>query len=116
VFDLAASAAQVATATPVTVLAGPAAGSLLRSAAGNSAAIFATAAVGTPIAGTLSYTVPAAQTRHIVTDLTPLVKYTISVSVAGGNQVVTVIPGGNTSASANGVVSFAVTAGGVVQP
>jgi len=75
-----------------------------------------TAPVGTAIAGTLSYSVPAAQTRHVVTDLAPSAGYSVSVTVSGGNHVVSITPGGTSSASANGVLSFAVTAGGLVQP
>jgi hypothetical protein len=78
--------------------------------------IAGTAPVGTAISGAISYTVPAAQTRHVVTDLTPSTGYTVSVTVSGSNHVVTVAPGGTTQSSANGSLSFAVTAAGTVQP
>jgi hypothetical protein len=115
-FDLAATSAQVAAAGPVSVTSGTAVGALLQSAAGNTAAVFGTASVGTPIAGTLSYTVPAALTRHVITDLAPHAGFTVSVSATGGSHVVTVTPGGSTIATANGVISFSVTAGGAIQP
>jgi hypothetical protein len=116
VFDLAGSSAQVAAATPVTILNGAAVGALLQSSVGNSATVFGTAPVGTPIAGSLSYVVPSAQTRHVVTDLTPSAGYTISVAVGGGNHTVTITPGGSSTATANGVLTFAVAPGGQVQP
>ncbi len=116
VFDLAASPAQVAAATPLSVLNGAVTGALLQSAVGNSAVVVGTAPVGTPIAGTISYAVPAAQTRHVITDLTPQAGYTVSVSLVGGNHVVTVTPSGNKQSSVNGVLSFAVSAAGAIQP
>ncbi len=116
VFDLAPSSAQVAAATGVTVSGGSAVGALLASPAGNSVVISGTAPVGTAIAGPISYTVPAAATRHVITDLAPSAGYTVSVSVSGGNHIVTVAPGGSFSATANAVLSFSVTAGGLVQP
>jgi hypothetical protein len=70
--------------------------------------------VGTAIGGTLAYGVPAAQTRHVITDLTPSGSYTVSVTVSGANHVVTVTSGGSLHASANGVLTFNVTAAGGV--
>ena len=116
VFDLAPTSAQVASATGVNVTGGSAVGALLASPTGNSVVISGTAQVGTAIAGPISYTVPAAATRHVITDLAPSTGYTVSVSVSGGNHGVTVTPGGISSATANGVLSFSVTAGGVLQP
>jgi hypothetical protein len=116
VFDLAPTSAQVASATGLSVMGASAAGTLLASPTGNSVVVSGTAPVGTAIAGAFSYTVPAAVTRHVITDLAPSTGYTISVAVSGGNHMVTVMPGGSTSASANGVLSFAVTAGGLLQP
>ncbi|HKA01760.1 MAG TPA: Ig-like domain-containing protein [Candidatus Solibacter sp.] len=115
VFDLAGTSPQVASATPVNIVSGPAVGALLESAAGNTATVFGTAPVGMAIGGTLAYGVPAAQTRHVITDLTPSGSYAVSVTVSGANHVVTVTPGGSLHASANGVLTFNVTAGGVVQ-
>jgi hypothetical protein len=116
VFDLASSSAQVAAATPLNVVNGAVTGALLQSPGGNSATVFGTAAAGTPVAGTIAYSVPAAQTRHIITDLTPRAGYTVSVNVTGANHIVTVTPGGSLLASANGVLSFALTGAGVLQP
>ncbi len=116
VFDLAPTAAQVASATGINVTGGLAVGTLLASPAGNSVVVSGTAQVGTAIAGPFSYTVPAAVTRHVITDLAPSKGYTVSVSVSTGNHIVTVTPGGNSSATANGVLSFSVTAGGLLQP
>ena len=108
VFDLAPSSSEVAAATPITVVNGAIAGTLLQSPAGNSAVVFG--------AGTFTYSVPAAQTRHVLANLAPNAGYTVAVSVIGGNHLVTVTPGGSLPASANGVLSFALTSGGVLQP
>jgi hypothetical protein len=116
VFDLASTATQVASAVLLTVNAGPVAGVVLQSGAGNSALVFGTAATGTAISGTVTYTVPAAQTRHVVTDLMPSGAYTVIVSANGSTHTVTVTSGGSMQASANGVLSFALTPAGVVQP
>jgi hypothetical protein len=116
VFDLAPTAAQVAAATSITVTGGSAVGALLASSAGNNVVISGTAPVGTAIAAPFSYTVPAAATRHIITDLTPSAGYTVSVTASGGNHTITVTSGGSSSATANGVLSFSVTAGGTLQP
>jgi hypothetical protein len=113
VFDLAPSSSQVAAATPVSLISGPAVGVLLQAAAGNSV-VSGTAQVGTAIAGTLGYVVPAAQTRHVVTDLTPSAGYTISVSTFGGNHNVTIAPGSDSNATAKGVLTFQVNASGQV--
>jgi Bacterial Ig-like domain (group 2) len=113
VFDLAPSSAQVASATAVNVITGAAVGVLLQSSTGNNVVISGTASVGTAIAGPLSYTVPAAQTRHVITDLTPSAGYTISVGVSG-NHSVSIVQGGSTFASANGVLTFQVSAGGQI--
>ena len=116
VFDLAPSSGQVAAASPVNITAGPAVGALLQSAAGNSVVISGTAAVGTAIAGPLGYVAPAAQTRHVITDLAPATGYTISVVAAGGNHSVSIAQGGSSTTSANGVLTFQVNASGQVAP
>ncbi|HLX42492.1 MAG TPA: hypothetical protein VKR43_03620 [Bryobacteraceae bacterium] len=116
VFDLAPSSAQVASATGVNVTTGPAVGALLQSSTGNSVVISGTAPAGTAIAGPLNYVVPAAQTRHVITDLAASTGYTISVVVAGGNHTVSVVPGGSSASSANGVLAFQVNASGQVTP
>jgi hypothetical protein len=114
VFDLAPTSGQVATATGVTITNGAATGALLQSAAGNSVVISGTSAFGTTIAGTLGYTVPAVQTRHMITDLALSTGYTVSVTVLGGNHTVTITPGGSVMSTANGVLTFQVTATGQV--
>jgi hypothetical protein len=116
VFDLAPSASQVASATALNVTNGPAVGALLRSSTGNSVVVSGTAPVGTAIAAPLGYVVPAAQTRHVITDLAPSTGYAISVGVAGGNHSVSIQQGGSSTSSANGVLTFQVSASGQVTP
>jgi hypothetical protein len=116
VFDLAPTPGQVAAASALNVTAGAATGALLQSAGGNGVVVSGTAAFGTAITGTLSYTVPAAQTRHVITDLAPQAGFTVSVTVAGGNHLVTVAAGGSRVATANGVLTFTVSPAGAVQP
>ena len=116
VFDLAPSSTQVASANPLAVNAGPVTGVLLQSMAGNSALVFGTAAVGTPISGSIAYTTPAVQTRHVITNLSPSGAYTVTVNANGSTHLVTVSPGGSMHASPNGVLSFAITPAGLLQP
>ena len=116
VFDLASTPGQVASATPVTVTAGPVVGALLQSATGNNVVISGTAPFGTNISGSIGYAVPAAQTRHVNTDWAPSAGYTITVTVSGGNHLVTVTPGGSFMSSANGVLTFQISAAGQVTP
>jgi hypothetical protein len=104
VFDAATAPSLVAAATPVT----GATGTVLAAAGGNTVVVFAGTA-------TVSYAVPAVQSRHIVSDLTAGAGYTVTVTASGGNHIVTVAPGGTRKASANGVLTFTVTAGGAVQ-
>jgi hypothetical protein len=116
VFDLAPSSAQIANATPVNVTGGGAVGALLQSPAGNSAVLSSSALNGAGITGSISYTVPAAQTRHVITDLATSTGYTISVVVSGANHMVTITPGGSSVTSANGVLTFQAAAAGQVTP
>jgi hypothetical protein len=116
VFDLSPSASQVASATAVKIVSGAALGALLQSAAGNSAVVSGTAPAGTAITGTLSYAVPAKQTQHVITDLTPSTGYAISVAVSAGNQTVSIVKGGSSKTSANGVLTFQTNAAGQVSP
>jgi hypothetical protein len=53
--------------------------------------------------------------RHVITDLTPSGAYTITVNANGNTHMVTVAAGGNMHASVNGVLSFALTPGGLLQ-
>ncbi len=114
VFDLAQSSAQVANATGVNVTGGGAVGALLQSASGNSAVLSSSALDGSGISGAISYTVPAAQTHHVITDLGTSAGYSISVVVSGANHMVTISPGGPSLTSANGVLSFQVNAAGQI--
>ncbi|MGA9669805.1 MAG: hypothetical protein WBQ94_11380, partial [Terracidiphilus sp.] len=116
VFDLTPSASQVASATPVTIKSGPAVGVVLQSSTGSAVVVSGTAAAGTAITGTLSYVIPANQTRHVITDLAPSTAYTISVTVSGGNQTVSIVQGVGSTTSANGVLTFQTSAGGQVTP
>jgi hypothetical protein len=116
VFDTASSPALVAATSNLTVTSGAAVGVVLQSASGNTVAVFGTAPVGTSIAGGLSYQAPAMQARHIITDLPASGSYTATATVSGSNVTVTITPGGSLKATANGVLTFNVTAGGVVQP
>ena len=63
-----------------------------------------------------TYTVPAAATRHVVTDLTPGAGYSINVNSNGSGHTVSVVPGGPRTATTNGVLSFQVTATGTLAP
>jgi hypothetical protein len=116
VFDLAPTPGQVAAASAVNITSGSAVGALLQSPAGNSAVVSGTAGVGSPIDGQFGYVVPAESTRHVITDLKPSTGYTILVNVVGGNHSVNIMPGGITTSSANGVITFQVSASGQVTP
>ena len=116
VFDLASTPGLVAAATRVNVTAGPVVGALLQAATGNNVVLSGTAPFGTNISGSISYTVPATQTRHVITDWAPSAGYTITVTVSGGNHLVTVTPGGSFMSSANGVLTFQVSSSGQVTP
>jgi hypothetical protein len=116
VFDLAPSSGQIAAATAVNMVSGPAVGTLLQASTGNSVVISGTAPAGTAIAGPVSYVVPAAQTRHVITDLALSTGYTISIVSSGGNHTVSIVQGGSSVASANGVLTFQVSAAGQVTP
>jgi hypothetical protein len=115
-FDLSPSAAGVATATPITVTSGAAVGSLLATSGANEAILFNSGAAGSTIAGTVGYTVPAVATTHFVTELPASAGYTVTVTVSGGNHLVSAVPVGPLSTSAKGVLTFTVSAAGVVGP
>ncbi len=114
VFDLSTSAASVAAASRINVTSGAATGTLLARSGGNSAVIVNTGNAGTTIAGNIAYAVPAVATRHVITELPANRAYSVSVTVSGGNHLVSVIPGGSLKTSAKGVLSFAVAANGAV--
>jgi hypothetical protein len=59
---------------------------------------------------TVTYRVSRAATRHIVVDLAPSGAYAAAVTADGDGCKVVLSPGGALTASANGVLSFAVNA------
>ena len=117
VFDLSASSSSVASAKPVTVTQGGILGVQLAAPDGNAVVVGSTGAAGTPLAGTIGYTVDNLTALHVITDLAPSAGYTVTVAAASGNrQTVTVTPGGSTVSSVHGVLSFTVSGGSVQQP
>lgn len=116
VFDLSTSAAQVATASKITVTSGAATGALLARGTDNSAVIVNTGAAGTTIAGNIAYAVPAVATTHVITELPARRGYTVSITVAAGKHLISVVPGGSLVTSAKGVLKFSVATNGAVSP
>ncbi|MFK2930589.1 hypothetical protein ISP14_07270 [Dyella agri] len=116
VFDLSTSSAAVAAAKPVTVNQGSILGVQLAAADGSSVMVGSTGAAGTPMTGTIAYTVDNLAARHVITELAPSAGYTVAVATTGNQQTITVTPGGSTTSSANGVLSFTVSGGTVQQP
>jgi hypothetical protein len=123
VFDAAGSASQVSNASPLNVTSGAAVGVALRGSSGDgNVVVSGTAAVGTAITGPLSYVVPSAasgSTRHVITDLALSAGYTVSVTVSGSTHTISIVPaasGGNRVSTANGVLSFSVSATGTIAP
>ena len=116
VFDLASASSNVATASAISVSSGAAVGTLLATPGGNQAALFNAGAVGTTVAGTIRYSVPAAATNHVITELPPGSGYSVSIVASNGTHLVAVVPGGHFYSSATGVLTFSVTAAGAVGP
>jgi len=115
VFDLSTSAAQVATASAISVTTGTATGTLLSGSDGNEAVIVSTKAAGMTNSGTIAYAVPAAATTHVITEVSPNRAYTVTATPSGGNQKISVVPGsGPLKSSAKGVLLFDVAADGTV--
>lgn len=115
VFDLSPTASKVALASPVTINQGAVVGVQLAASDGNAVVIQSAGAAGTPVSGTVAYTVPAVLAHHVVTELAPATGYNISVSTGSSTQTVSVSPGGTYTTSAKGVLDFYVNAGGTVQ-
>jgi hypothetical protein len=115
VFDLSPSAADVATATNLTVSSGNAVGTLLTSTSAAQAILFNTGAANTMIVGNVVYAVPKMNVSHYITELTPNAGYTITVAAAATTFTITVSSGGPFVASAKGVLSFGTTPTGKVQ-
>jgi len=113
-FDLSASSTAVATARAVNITSGSAVGTLLTANGGNNAVLFNAGAAGSMIAGTISYTVPAAATTHYITELPVNSAYSVAVVVNGSNHNITVTPNGSLTTSAKGVLTFTVSAAGAV--
>jgi len=115
VFDLSATAAKVATASPVTVGQGGIIGVELLASDGNSVVVSSSGAAGTPLSGTIVYGVQPAAAYHVVTDLAPNTGYTVSTSANAGLRNITISAGGTSMSSAKGVLNFYVAADGTVQ-
>ncbi len=115
VFDLSTSAAKVASASPVTVSQGGILGVELLASDGNSVVVSSTGAAGTPLSGTIVYGVQPLAAYHVVTDLAPKTGYTVATSANAGLRNINISVGGTSISSDSGVLSFYVTADGVVQ-
>lgn len=120
VFDPATTKASAAEALPLSqangsIELGDMLGVVLKTSSKNFAVLAGAGAVG-PVSGEVKYSVPAAQTLHVVTDLVGNTSYSVTGSVSGGNVVVDVKPGSGFTSSATGVVSFQTTATGGVTP
>ncbi|MGA9335194.1 MAG: hypothetical protein WBV39_13020, partial [Rudaea sp.] len=116
VFDLAASAATVATASRIVPTTGAATGTLLAGSDGNTAVLFNSGSASTTIAGTIAYSVPAFATQNVITEVPANSGFTISATAAGGALAVHVVPGGLLYSSGSGVLNFDVSAAGRVTP
>jgi hypothetical protein len=99
----------------VTVVQGAIVGVQLPASDGNSVVISSAGAAGTPIAGSIGYSVPDVAAHHVITELVPSTGYTVTVTTSGGVQSVSVSVGGTTMSSAKGVLDFNVDASGVKQ-
>ena len=73
-------------------------------------------AAGTTIAGSIAYLVPKAATTHFITELPANSGYSVAAAASGSNHNITVTPGGSLTTSAKGVLTFTVSAAGVVGP
>jgi hypothetical protein len=117
VFDASASAGAVALASRLTAADGNASanvtGALLRGTS-NYAALFGSGPATATISGTVTFTVPAASTLVVVTDLAPSAGYSATASAAGGNLTVTVQPGSGFTTSASGALYVNVSSSGTV--
>ncbi|MEO8802107.1 MAG: hypothetical protein ABI304_08460 [Rudaea sp.] len=116
VFDLAASATTVAIANKIVPTTGTATGTLLVASDGNAAVLFNSGNAGTTIAGTIAYSIPAAATTNVITELPANAGYTITAAPAGGMLAVSLVPGGTQYSSAGGVLNFNLSAIGKVTP
>lgn len=101
---------------PTTLVSGPGlAGAHIADPSRNRVVLFSSAADGSAIAGTISYSYqPTATTTHLILDLTPGSTYNLTATLNNGTQVVTLTPavGGAYKASSQGALSFVL----LVQP
>jgi hypothetical protein len=116
VFDLATTSGAVASASKITVTAGAATGTLLTASGGNEAVLFNTGAAGTTIAGSIGYSVPATATYHCITEVPANARYSVTAVVGSGMHTITVTPGGPLRSTAQGILTFNVSATGTVTP
>jgi hypothetical protein len=117
VFDASSSPSAVALASRLTAGDGNASanvtGALLRGTT-NAVALFGSGAASSTISGTVTFSVPAAQTRVVLADLAPSSAYSVTASPSGGSLAVTVQPGAGFTTSANGVLYVEVSSSGAV--
>lgn len=112
VFDLSASKAKTATATPVTHPTSGVIGTQLTAGDGNSVVVSASGIAGQPKSGTITYRVSAMTAEHVISGLPAGAGYTVTGSVSGGAITVKLTPGGTVKTSSAGVLSFTMKANG----
>jgi hypothetical protein len=112
VFDMSASATNVATTTPITVTQGGIVGVQLAASDGNSVVVSSTGAAGTPISGNIGYSVADVAAHHVITDLARSTGYTVTAIVSGSVQSVSVSVGGSIISSSEGVLDFNLSVSG----
>jgi hypothetical protein len=104
VFDAAGSAGAASSAVPLS--AGPLSGVVLRRSGGNEAVLLSQREEGQPVTEDVTYSVPAANTRHVIAGLKPGAKYDVTGSTVGGQVEVHCKSGSGLAASAAGVLRF----------
>ncbi|HJU83924.1 MAG TPA: hypothetical protein VJ600_06915 [Holophagaceae bacterium] len=119
VLDAAATSTDAEKATRLSaadgnVSAGAVQGVLLEGSASNQAVLFGTGDPGTAVSGTLAFTVPAAATTLVLTDLPGATGYTVTASLAAGKLTVQAAPGSGFTTSANGTLYLSLGATGTV--
>ena len=115
VFDLSASASSVASTNPVLVNQGAIAGVQLIATDGNAVVVSSTGPAGSPLAGDIAYGVSQVGSEQVITDLAPSAGYSASVASSGNSLNITISAGGTLMSSPRGVLTFYLTAAGVVQ-
>lgn len=116
VFDLAGSAAAAATVKPITVSQGNILGVQMAAAGGNAVVVSSAGSAGTPLTGTIAYSVDNLAARHVITDLAPSTGYTVTITANGSLWNVSVAAGGSSMSSAKGVLSFVTSGNGNPPP